>query len=389
MKAEADFLIKNGRVVDPSRGIDRVMDVAVRGSHIVETGGEGAACTHVIDASGCIVAPGLIDFHTHIFYEGSGTGLRPDFMAAQGTTAAVDAGTAGTVNYEAFYKTVVVHSALRLKGFVTVYSGGQLDTRLCEDFDPALYNLDRLERVIDRYRDNILGLKIRISRGIVPNERGLDYLKYVVELAEELNRKLGTDLRVCVHATNPPCTAGELAGCLRPGDIFCHCYHGNGNGIVREDGSIDPGVLAARARGVLFDAANGRSNFDVGTARRAMAAGFLPDIISTDLTVDKFNIPPYVKNLPTLLSKYLSFGMSLEQVLRAVTEVPARAMGLAGKIGTLAPGAWADLVILRLKEQRVVHRDWKGEELAGDVLFVPQLTMCGGEILFSQTDFFL
>ena len=72
-----------------------------------------------------------------------------------------------------------------------------------------------------------------------------------------------------------------------------------------------------------------------------------------------------------------------------MTEVPARAMGLAGKIGTLAPGAWADLVILRLKEQWVVHRDWKGEELAGDVLFVPQLTMCGGEILFSQTDFFL
>lgn len=385
----ADFIIRGGRVVDPYTAVDEIRDVVIQNAKIVDPQGEAVECGCVIDASGCIVAPGLVDFHTHIFYEGSGSCIRPDLMIAQGTTTAVDAGSAGTVTYEAFYKTVVAQSAVRIKSFLTTYSGGQLDFKLCEDFNPQLVNLQRMERVIDKYRDNILGLKIRLSKGVVPDDKGLDYLKRVVELAEELNRKLETSLRVCVHTTNAPVTAGELAACLRPGDIFCHCYQGMGNTIVMEDGSISEQILEARKRGVIFDAANGRGNFGVETAKRALAAGFLPDIISSDLTIDKFNIPPYAKNLLTVMAKYLTMGMDFVDVLRAVTATPAQIMGMEGKIGTLKPGADADIVILKQKEKVFVQKDFKDDKLVSNILFVPQLTMCAGEINFCQTDFFL
>lgn len=386
---KADYVIKNGRVIDPLTNTDKVQDVVICNNRIVDAGSEEITCGHVIDAQGCIVAPGLIDFHTHIYYEGSGIGIKPDMMIPQGTTAAVDAGTSGAANFMAFYRSSVVPSLVKIKSFLTVYSGGQLDPKLCEDFTPALYNYDRIVRVVDMYRHNILGLKIRISKGVVPEDKGLDYLKAAVELADKINNQLGTKLAVCVHTTNSPMTAGELAECLRPGDIFCHCFQGSGNNMVLGDGSIDQGVLEARKRGVIFDAANGKGNFGVATAKKALAKGFLPDIISSDLTNDKFNMPPYDKNLVTVLSKYLTLGMDLKAVLKAATATPARLMGMEGQIGTLKPGAYADVVVLREKQINFIHKDFKDDALEANTLLVPQMTICSGEIQFCQNDFWL
>ena len=386
---KADYVIRNGRVIDPANNIDNVQDVVISNNRICDPKGEDVVCNHVIDAKGCIVAPGLIDFHTHIYYEGSGIGIKPDMMIPQGTTAAVDAGTAGAANFMAFYRTSVVPSLVKIKSFLTVYSGGQLYPKLCEDFNPALYNYDRIVRVVDMYRDNILGLKIRISKGVVPDDKGTDYLKAAVELAEKLNAQLGTKLSVCVHTTNSPMSAGDLAKCLRKGDIFCHCFQGNGNNLILSDGSIDPGVLEARKRGVIFDAANGKGNFGIAAAKAALKNNFLPDIISSDLTNDKFNMPPYDKNFVTVLSKYLTLGLDLMTVLRTATATPAKIMGMEGQIGTLQPGAYADVVILKEKEVSLIHKDFKDHQLPGKVLLVPHMTICSGEIQFCQNDFWL
>lgn len=386
---KVDYIIRGGRVIDPASNTDKVRDVAVKGMFLVDADGAECLPDRVIDATGMIVSPGLIDFHCHLFHEGSSICIHPDMMIAQGTTSAVDAGSAGTSTYEAFYKTVVAQSLLRVKGFLTVYGGGQLDPKLCEDFNPALYNVEKMERVIDKYRDNILGLKIRLSKGVVPDETGADYLRACVALADELNAHLGTKLRVCVHTTNSPVTAGELADYLRPGDIFCHCFQGAGNAIALEDGTIDPGVVKARKRGVIFDAANGKGNFGLKAAQKALAAGFLPDIISSDLTVDKFNMPPYCKNLPTIMSKYLSLGLDLMTVLRCTTSFPAEVMGLSGKIGTLRAGAYADVAVFEQKKAKITHKDFRDDALVGDVILVPKMTMIAGEIQYCQTDFYI
>ena len=200
---KVDYIIRGGRVVDPSAGIDEIRDIYIKNMRIADLKGEAAECNPdcIIDASGKLVTPGLIDFHTHLFHEGSSICIHPDMMIAQGTTSAVDAGSAGTSTYEAFYKSVIAQSQVRIKGFLTVYGGGQLDPKLCEDFNPALYNVEKMERVIEANRDNILGLKIRLSKGVVPDETGADYLRTVVKLADELNARLGTSLRGIFSAT--------------------------------------------------------------------------------------------------------------------------------------------------------------------------------------------
>ena len=192
-----------------------------------------------------------------------------------------------------------------------------------------------------------------------------------------------------MHTTNSPVEADRLAEILRPGDIFCHCYQGVGNTILEEDGTVRDGIKKAREKGVIFDAANGKGNFGIAVAQKALKDGFYPDIISSDLTVDKFNMPPYAKNLPTVLSKYLTMGMKLPDVIRAATATPAQIMGMEKKIGTLMPGAYADIAVFKLKNIIFEHKDWCNDTLLAKELLVPQMTLSSGEIQYCQNDFYL
>lgn len=388
---KASYVIKGGRVIDPSREIDDVRDVVIDNAWIVDANGEDvevASDANVIDASGCIVTPGLIDHHAHFFYNGSGTTIHADTMLSTGVTAAVDAGTAGPSTYRSFFETVVAPSPMHIKGYLTPWAGGQLDVGINEDFNPDVWNRALIARIIDRYRDNIVGLKIRLSSGIEPEDEARRDLEGIVALAAELNEMLGTSLRVCVHTTDCQLPAGEVASILRPGDVLCHCYQPRKNNLVLADGTLDPGVVEARRRGVIFDAAIGKSNFGIETAMKAFELGFYPDIIATDATIDKFNLPPFTKNLPVVLSKFISLGMSLHDAITAATVTPAAAMGMSGKIGTLAPGAYADVAIFKYRTDATVHhQDITGYKFVGHELLVPQMTFCCGEPVFSYTEF--
>ena len=64
------LVIKNGRVIDPVNNVDEVMDVVVDGDEIVKTGknlgvDELGSDVRVIDATGFVVSPGLVDSHVH------------------------------------------------------------------------------------------------------------------------------------------------------------------------------------------------------------------------------------------------------------------------------------------------------------------------------------
>ncbi|CAN5652707.1 dihydroorotase [soil metagenome] len=62
-----DYLIRGGRVVDPASGRDEVADVLIRSGRIEKIGRElDGEAAEVIDASGAVVAPGLVDLHTHV-----------------------------------------------------------------------------------------------------------------------------------------------------------------------------------------------------------------------------------------------------------------------------------------------------------------------------------
>lgn len=376
-----DLIIKNGHVVDPARGIDGVADVAVVGNRIVELADEYEAL-HTVDAEGCYVFPGLIDFHAHVFRAGSGVSVKPDYLLATGVTSVVDAGTAGCSNFEAFYSSTVVPSQVRIKSYLNMYGSGQTDYNIVEKFDVPEFRPKAIRRLVDKYSDQILGLKIRMSEGVAVNIEALDA---TIELAEELG------IGVCVHVSRPLVPLDQIVNRLRPGDIYCHVYQNVGidNIMDKTSGKVKQSMLDARERGVIFDAANGKMNFNIELCKEAVAQGFWPDVISSDWLSDKYNYSPYTKNLMFIVTKYLQLGMPLLQALAAVTSTPARLMGMEGRIGTLAPGAYADIAIFKMVNKKVRHLDFEGTPFETDQLFIPQMVVSDGEYAFCQADFAL
>ena len=341
---KVDLLIQGGTVVDPGRGFTGVAPVTVLGGRIIEAGGDVTAA-RVIDASGCLVLPGLIDSHAHVYASGTEIGVQADSaMLPQGVTTVIDAGSAGLGNYTTFVGTTVAFSQTRVVSLVNVAVTGLITLRYHEDVNPKFYDVDGLKALFAKYPGQLMGLKVRQSRDIV-GTLGLEPLKATLAMAGEIG------CRVVVHVTDPPCHLSEIAEMLRPGDIFCHVCH-----------------------------------FSFRVARAAIADGFLPDMISTDLTVLTLYMD-YAFGLPYLMSKYLNLGVDLGEIVAACTSTPARWLGLEGQIGTLADGAVADVAVLRPIRRQTRFVDTLGDTFVGDQLLVPQMTVAGGRIVYRQIDF--
>jgi dihydroorotase len=93
-----------------------------------------------------------------------------------------------------------------------------------------------------------------------------------------------------------------------------------------------------------------------------LAAGFLPDVISSDVHTMSINGPAF-DQLVTM-SKFLCLGMELSEVVRAGAAAPAAALGRTD-IGSLAVGAAGDATLLELAEGQFDYRDVLGESRRG------------------------
>ncbi len=375
-----DFLIKNGLVYDPAQARLERRDVALADGKIARPDPQ-RNYRQVIDAEGCIVTTGLIDYHVHYFYRGTENGVNPDANAfCCGITTAVDGGSCGAGAYELYQRTVMASSDVRILNCLLVASGGQATDQYPENLDPAFFDEEKILRLFQKYPDNLVGLKTRMSNGIVAREQAEDSLLRTIEIAE----KAGT--RLVVHVTNPVLPLDRLAAMLRPGDVICHIYQDRGGHTCLDaQGKVLPGLLEARDRGVLFDASNGRSNYDLETCRKAVAQGFVPDVISSDINASSSFLQP-LHSLPRILSKFLDFGMSLPQVLDAATAAPARLIGRPS-LASMAEGTEADVCILRLKEKKISYEDINGNRFEGNKVLVPMMTFKGGVCKFCQADF--
>ena len=376
---KADILLKGGVVVDPASFINERKNIAIKDGNIIETHA-GMQAERVIDANGYYIFPGLIDFHAHVYSPGAEFSVRadPSFMP-QGVTTVVDAGSAGAVNYDNFLKTSVAFSQTRIYGLLNVSPLGMLTLRWHEEVNPKYYDAELIKTVCEQHKGQIVGLKCRQSKDVVA-EFGMEPLKTAINIAEKVG------LPVVVHVTDPPVAMDELAEMLRPGDVLCHCYNGTGNTILANDGKVLPGVKQAQSRGVILDAANGKFHFSFKVARQALAEGILPDIISSDLTVMTLYMD-YVFGLPYVMSKYLSLGMDISDIVQRCTVAPAKWLGISEDLGTLANGAKADIAIFKLVERSTPFLDTFGEVFVGDKLLVPQMTMMNGKIVYRNMEF--
>ncbi len=370
----AALLLAGGEVLDPGQGLRQRLDLACRDGRVAALGRDLPRDDHeVVDVSGKLVVPGLIDQHAHCFIGASDLGVRTDAICAStGVTTFIDGGSAGAGTFEGMREFILSRSRVRILAFLNISAVGLTYLEVGELNHLAYADPDAAARVAREHRDLILGIKVRQQKEVV-GDAGLEPLRRAIRAAES-----GGGIRVMVHVTNPAAPLEDLLALLRPGDIVSHFLHGRGDGILDASGKVKAQVREARRRGVLFDVAHGRSHVNFAVARAAVEQGFFPDTISSDLTTG--GAARIVKDLPTTLSKFLNLGMPLEDVVGAVTAAPARAIGREAELGTLRPGAVADVALFDLEEGAFDFEDADGHTLAGRRRLVPYLTVKGGEV---------
>jgi dihydroorotase len=355
----ADLVLRGGRVIDPVSGRDTTTDIAF-GEGKVAAIGHDLPGVEIVDARGLLVVPGLIDLHTHVYWGGTSLGVDAAKVAqGSGTTTFVDAGSAGPGNFHGFRRHVIEPSPLRIVPYLNISFPGifalSASVAVGECADLRLLDPRECLRVIRANRDLIAGVKVRVGRN-AGGASGVAPLDMALEVAEE------TGLPVMAHLDNPPPSRLEVLSRLRRGDILTHCFRPFPNAPVEGNGRIREEVLEARRRGVIFDIGHGSGSFGFRTAEAMLAAGFLPDVISSDVHALSINGPAF-DQLVTM-SKFLCLGMALVDVIRASTGAPAAALGRSD-IGRLEIGAVGDATLLELAEGDFDYRDVLGEVRSG------------------------
>jgi dihydroorotase len=367
------LLLRGGQVMDPGAGLSGALDVRIRDGLITEVAPGLAPDGDIVhDVQGRLVLPGLIDLHAHCFAGASDFGPRTDDIArSTGVTTWIDGGSAGAGTFEGMREWVLARSRVRMFAFLNISAIGLAYLKIGELNHLAYADVDAAVGAARDHADLILGIKVRNQLEVV-GEAGLEPLRRAVRAADAIGG------RVMLHCTNPPVPLAELLALLRPGDVVSHFLHGRGHGILDEKGKVSRDVRAARERGVVFDVAHGRMHVNFPVVRAAFAEGFYPDTISSDLTSG--GAAGCVKDLPTTMGKFLSLGMPLTDVVRSVTSAPARVIGRAGNLGTLKPGAVADVAVMALEDGSFDYEDAHGQHITGRQRFVPTLTLRAGEV---------
>ncbi|MCX7224207.1 MAG: amidohydrolase/deacetylase family metallohydrolase [Burkholderiales bacterium] len=365
--APHEVLLRQGRVIDPSQGLDQVRDVRFLNGVVAEI---GLNLTAGVDAdvrnvTGMIVTPGLIDLHTHVYWGGTSIGVDPIALARQSSTATLaDAGTSGAGNLLGFRKHVIEPSApLRILPLLNISFPGifafSRSVRMGECEDLRLLDMNSCISVAREHADLVVGIKVRVGRGS-SGTRGVAPLDMAIEVAEVLG------LPVMAHIDYIPPTRTEVLSRLRKGDILTHCFKPPPNAPTTPDGAVRGEVQDALARGVIFDIGHGGGSCSFATSRAMLKAGIQPDVISSDVHLLSANGPAI--DLLHTLAKFHVLGMSLYDVIACATLNAARAIRRPA-LGTLKPGIGADASIFKVLDQPTLYKDAAGESLLGNIRF--------------------
>jgi dihydroorotase len=364
---DCELLLSGGELLDAGQGLEGRYDVAFEGGRVQAVAPDlsSLSARERLDGGGTLVVPGLIDLHTHIYHGATPLGVKASLLLEQsGATTLVDAGSAGAGNFAGWEEFIAAKSPARLFAFLNIaYSGihafGQ-DVRFGEAADLRLLHVESCLKMARRHSELIRGIKVRLglhgsgAEGIYP-------LQPALEAAQ------GAGLPLMVHIDHPPPSLPRVLSRLRPGDILTHCLRP----LPQEDPStIEQEIAAlieAQERGVILDVAHGLGSFSFRHARALLAAGVLPDVISSDL--HRFSLHGPAKTLLHTMSKFLALGLSLPQVFSRVTCHPARALKTP-QLGTLAPGSPGDATLLALEQGSFSLEDTTGEQIQASQRFV-------------------
>lgn len=377
-----EILIRGGMLHDAKNGIHGHKDIAISDGKIARVADKipDIEAERVIAAEGLLVSPGFIDMHCHHFFgtdpdaylSNGNQALPPDgFTFRSGVTTVLDTGGSGWKNFELFKKQTIDQAGTRVLALLNIIGsgmkGGAIEQNL-DDMEP-----EKTAAMAKKYPGIVVGIKLAHFLGPdwTPTERTV--------AAGEL---AGVPVMIDFGRSQPPLPLETLfMENLRPGDIYTHCYaHVDGReALVDDKGNVRPLVAKAREKGIWFDVGHGQASFDFEQSVPALAQGFAPDSISTDLHTGCMN--GGMKDMPNLMSKFINMGMPLADVFRAVTWNPARCLGRTD-LGHLSEGAEADITVSRLREGDFGFVDSKGIKIRGNQKLECELTIRAGKVVY-------
>ena len=373
-----DLLIKNGHVIDPKNKIDSIRDIAVANGKIakVDKNISVAQAKKVVDAMGLLVTPGLIDIHTHVFvgtkpdkFADGILSLSPDdFSFKSGVTTVVDAGTSGWRNFPVFKTQVIDKSQTRILAFLNIAGSGMSGDPGQQDVNDMDSKMTSL--MVQQYPELIVGIKIG-------HYEGTDWAPF--EKALEAANKSDKPLLVECHLPQYPLE--EQLNKMRPGDIITHSFEkvNERMPVVDEQGQLRPFIKEAQKKGILFDVGHGGAGFWFSQAVPAFKQGLLPNSFGTDL--HRFSMNAGMKSMLNVMSKYLSMGMSIKDIISRATWNAASSIK-RNDLGHLSEGAIADIAILSVLHGKFGFVDAGGTKLEGNRKLEAELTVRAGKIVW-------
>ena len=373
-----DLVLRNGRVLNPgstpSTMRDETADVAFTAGKVAAIG-PGLHGRTERDVSGCLVMPGHIDFHAHVYWGGTSISIDADALARRsGTTTWLDAGSAGPGNFAGFRTHVIEPSHTRILAALHVSHAGifafSKTAMVGESLDMRLMDTETCAAVARAHPDLIRMVKVRVGMN-TSGVNGIAPLYHALAAADRAG------LPVMCHIDRPPPRLADVLADLRPGDILTHCFKPFPNAPCTADGRVLDACWQARERGVLFDIAHGAGSFDFGVAEAMLAGGFPPDIISSDVHVLCIDGPAW--DTMETMSKFLCLGMALPDIVRAVTAAPALAMRRPD-LADLSLGSTGDATVMRVQEGRFSFTDSVGNSRTGRQRFALDSMVVGGAL---------
>lgn len=372
-----DLLLQNGHLIDPRSKISAVRDVAIKDGKIAAVEGhiDPAKAFKTVDVKGLYVTPGLVDIHAHV-YAGTGergsyagnNSLYPDgFTFRVGVTTVADAGCSGWRNFEDFKQRVIDISKTRIFVFLNIVGNGMRGGKYENDLTDM--QAKPTAEMALKYKGLVVGIK-------TAHYAGPEWTP--VEQAVEAGTIANIPVMVDFGANRKERPMAELVTRkLRPGDIYTHCYSGLRDELV--NGHINPAMVEARKRGVIFDVGHGGGSFAWRIAVPAIHDGFLPDSISTDIHIGSMNAG--MKDMLNVMDKFLAMGLSLDDVILRSTWNPAKEIHHE-EIGNLSVGSPADVAVLRLERGQFGFTDMYGARLKGDRKLTCEITLRDGKVVY-------
>ena len=379
-----DLLLKGGRVIDASRGIDEPMDVAVEGGRIARMarGIPPSEAQEVLDVSGKIVAPGLVDVHTHVYHPGRNWN-HPDVAGVRsGVTTIADAGGPGSADFEDFCQYVLPKAQTTVYSFLSVFRERSLGAPPSED----QMDVDGVVEIARNNPDLVKGVKVIVASRTVQS-LGLKH----VEASKRAAREGGVRLMMHIgdigpksQTPTPSDVTAEALAMLDPGDLVTHVFTPLTGAALDEDGRLLSALVDAQDRGVFIDTSYGDFNFGWDRADTVLAQGLRPDTIATDIEIHAGDGMRKLseRGLLEYASYFLAMGFSVEDVVRMTTATPAAYLGIQDRAGSLQEGRTADISVLDVVKGRWLLADATGKSRVGTEALVPVVTVKGGQAIY-------